>query len=80
MNDQSDQDVERIKTATNGLAEHFDTVQIFCTRHEGGNVDGTINVHWGAGNYFARYGQIKQWMVSEEEDTRSRITRKVEEI
>jgi hypothetical protein len=41
-------------------------------------VDGTVNIHWGAGNYFARYGQIKQWMVSEDEDTRSHITRRVE--
>jgi hypothetical protein len=78
MNPQSEQDLERVQIAVNGLAEHFDTIEVFCTRHEGGMVDGTVNIHWGAGNYFARYGQIKQWMVSEDEDTRSHITRRVE--
>lgn len=43
------------------LTEHFDTVQIFVTRHES-NAIGTVSCNFGTGNFFARFGQIQLWL------------------
>jgi hypothetical protein len=59
-------DLDRVKKACSELGEHFDTVQIFVTRHEPSE-GGTVNVQWGEGNWFARYGQVKSWTISEDE-------------
>lgn len=57
------------------LGEHFDTVQIFCSRHEAGESEGgTINVTVGSGNTFARYGQISLWIVAQAGDYTEGIT------
>jgi len=60
--EQEHDDMRRIREACEVLSEHFDSVQIFATRHEMGTDDGTVNVSYGVGNWFARYGQIHQWM------------------
>ncbi len=60
-----DADESRIQEAVNTLIEHFDSVQIFATRHDGSE-DGTVSVVNGQGNYFTRYGQIKHWVRKEE--------------
>ena len=44
------------------LAEHFDTVQIFCTKSEGKN---TVQWKDGVGNWYARYGQVSAWLAEE---------------
>ncbi len=62
-------DMDRIKRATDGLMEHFDSVAIFVTRHEPAEKDGTVNASWGAGNWFTRYGQIRTWVLKEEART-----------
>lgn len=67
---QRDSDVAMVKKVADQLGEHFDSVQIFATRHESGSLDGTISVHVGVGNWFARYGQISEWMVKSDEWTR----------
>lgn len=69
MSDQ-DPDLTRVTQHVDALADHFDTVQIFVSRHEAGAKDGTVNVALGAGNWFARYGQTKEWIVRREEDSR----------
>lgn len=63
-------DVIRVKNAALALGEHFDACQIFCSRHEEGKHKGTVNVHIGVGNWFTRYGQIKDWIVKQDEFTR----------
>ncbi len=45
-------------------------MQIFATRHEPATHRGTINVCWGEGNYFTRYGQIGEWVVRQNEVAR----------
>ena len=57
---ENDQDFERLQAAAAALGEYFDTVQIFVTRHE--NSEGTTNMNWGSGNWFARYGQVEEWV------------------
>jgi hypothetical protein len=49
------------------LQEQFDHVQIFASISDG---DGTRYVNKGFGDNFARYGQIRQWLIKEEEISR----------
>lgn len=65
--------MERVKQACQVLIEHFDTVQIFVTRHEPEQEGGTVNVAYGEGNWFARYGFICDYMIRQDEHTRRRI-------
>lgn len=65
-------DLDIIKSHAAQLAEHFDSVQIFCTRHAAEH-DGTINAQWGEGNWFARYGSVRDWVVKKEEEMRVEV-------
>lgn len=58
-------DVEIVKRHIAQLMEHFDTVQIFCTRHSP-ELEGTTSVQWGDGNWFARYGHVNKWLIEQE--------------
>jgi hypothetical protein len=73
-----DEDLKRVQAALNTLGEHFDTVQILATRHEPGQEDGTVHVELGVGNWFARRGQVADWLVRVDEESRS-ISRQDEE-
>lgn len=67
MNDeQRDKKLELIKNQCRVLLESFDTVQIFCSKFEGKPDDNTSHYTYGNGNWFARYGQIKEWTIYEE--------------
>lgn len=68
--EQRDADMLRVRETCNALMEHFDSVQIFATRHEAGELSGTVQVDFGRGNWFARRGQIHDWCVKEDEVTR----------
>ena len=50
------------------LSEHFDSVQIFVTKHDKLRFRGTRGFTFGCGNWFARYGQVREWIVNEEQD------------
>jgi len=66
-------DLKLLEDAAKKLGEHFDSVQIFATRHEPTIEDGTITVSYGVGNWFARYGQIKEWLIKSDERTRQAV-------
>lgn len=66
----SEQDLKRVRDAAILLSEHFDCVQVFCSRHEAGSLDGTVTVCYGAGNWFARYGQVQSWLTVQDEHHR----------
>lgn len=68
-------DVKRIDECLAHLGEHFDSVMIFATRNESGESDGTIRVQKGVGNWYARYGQVRQWIVRVDEDERDNARR-----
>lgn len=59
--DTEERDLRMVKAHCAQLAEHFETVEIFVTRHTG-DEDGTIAANWGAGNWYARFGQIQTWV------------------
>lgn len=69
-----DPDIEKLQRAVENLGEHFDTVQIFVTRYEPDSEGGgTVNVNWGCGNWFARKGQIDNWVTKENERLRREV-------
>ncbi len=70
MSTDKDEDRERLKKSLHELSEHFDSVQILCTRYKGGDDGGTVNISMGEGNWFARYGQMKEWLIREEETSK----------
>jgi hypothetical protein len=59
-----------VESKAKELSEVFDTVHIFCQTHQGGDDGGTLRFSTGEGNWFARYGQIRHWLITEEESTR----------
>jgi hypothetical protein len=65
-----DEDLQRVQRHVDQLGEHFDTVQIFCTRHMPAELDGTVCVNRGAGNWQARFGQVNEWVIYETERIR----------
>lgn len=66
----TDPDMEQVDRAIAQLMEHFDTVQIFVTRQE---TDGTVNCNQGSGNWFARRGQVEDWLVKRVEEAKESI-------
>lgn len=56
-----DSDTEMLRKVAEQLGEHFDAVHVFATRHEGDD-KGAVFVHHGVGNYFARYGMMREWV------------------
>lgn len=65
----SDEEREMIKCAAEKLGEHFDSVQIFVSRHND-NKTGTSRFQTGVGNWFARYGHIHHWLMLQNEEDR----------
>lgn len=55
--------LKRVQDHAAALAEHFDSVQIICTRYAG--PDGTTIVSNGAGNFYTRYGSVTAWVKQE---------------
>lgn len=66
-------DIELVKKHVEALGEHFDSVHIFCTRHEAGEENGTVQLNQYAGNFFARYGQVREWLIRQEEQSRQAV-------
>lgn len=65
-----ERDLALVDQAVERLGEHFDTVQIFVTRHDQGEEDGTVSCIKGSGNYYARLGLVNEWLTKEDEKTR----------
>lgn len=59
---------KQIMKCVKELSEGYDTVQIFLTRHVdiNKNIEDTESLYFGLGNKFAIYGQIKNWLLTEE--------------
>lgn len=77
--EQRKEDLERLKQHTQQLSEHFDTVQIFVTRHMPAELNGTRVVNYGSGNWYARYGQVSLWLTEHEECERLNVRKEDEE-
>lgn len=78
MNSEIQKDLDMVKKHAEALSEHFDTVQIFCTRQESSQ-GGTVNLNYGSGNWFARYGQVRQWFIKSDEDDKISVRKESEQ-
>lgn len=67
---ESEKDIELVREHLNKLGEHYDSVQIFCTRHEPATEGGTITVQMGTGSWYARYGHVQEWLIKQNERAR----------
>jgi hypothetical protein len=66
---EKNEDLERIDRHVFQLSEHYDTVHIFVTRNDG-DKDQTRCANRGSGNWCARFGQISEWVIYENERIR----------
>lgn len=55
-----------VREAVERISEHVDAVTIFVTKKREDGRDGTWRLTFGSGNWYTRYGQIKQWVLSED--------------
>jgi hypothetical protein len=79
---QRSEDAERVQRAVESLGEHFDTVHIFTTRHmpvEAEHAGKIITTNKGCGNWLARYGQLREWCMFEDERIRDHARREERE-
>ena len=60
-------DMSPVDKAVDQLGEHFDTVQILVTKREG---DRTFAACRQSGCIYARYGQMREWLITVDEQTR----------
>lgn len=73
---EADEDIQRVDAALDVLRDHFDSVQIYCTRYDG--AEGTTEIAKGTGNWFARLGQIREWLIKMDEERRDHSRTKPE--
>lgn len=62
------EDIALVKKHVAALGEHYDSVQIFVTRLNGGD---TIRVSSGEGNWYARFGHVTHWLELQKEAARN---------
>lgn len=58
-----DEAIELVQKHIAQLSEHFDSVQIFVTRHDGES-GSTLGVNLGEGNWYARRGHVEDWLTA----------------
>lgn len=73
--DEKKQMVEMVDQAAAKLAEHFDSVQIFVTRQCGGE-EQTWSYEAGKGNFYARLGQVQEFVCVQDQFQRNYAIRK----
>lgn len=75
MDDQ--QVIKVLQEHTRVLREHFDSVQVFVTRHNG-HTEITESYQHGSGSWYERVGNVRMWTLRMEEDARLRAQRAFE--
>ena len=69
----TEQHLSPLKKAIHDLGEHFESVHIFVSTHQPAEVGGTVHASAGVGNWYSRYGQIREWIIRTEEETRRSV-------
>ena len=71
MSEQTKAELEVVEAALNAISEHWENVIILCNRamdaHE------TKCMVRSRGNYYARLGQVREWLSKEEEKDRIEV-------
>lgn len=66
---------KRVRDAVTLLAEHVDTVQVFVTFHAEDGAS-TACYECGRGNFYARQGQVDEWLTFQREYQRCEARRR----
>lgn len=77
MSENAEADLKIVQAAVNRLAEHFDAVQVFVQKR----VDGTGDIrsfNLGAGNWYARWGHVHEWMIKNDEQAKIELRKENE--
>lgn len=67
IEDNAKDDHKFLQAEVNKLSARFDSVQIIATRQDG---DNTVAIYAGFGNWFAREGSVREWVLKQEHSTR----------
>lgn len=70
--EKKEDEFELVKDICARLSEHFDHVQVFVSKDHHDSDKGVVQCDWGKGNYLARYGQVREWVVYQDAITRER--------
>ena len=62
-----------LKKAIHALGEQFDTAQVFVTVHEPAESGGTLHASAGVGNWYARVGQVNEWLTIQNEEAKCHV-------
>ncbi len=65
--------------AVDQLGEHVDAVTIFVSKRREDGKQGTWRGVFGCGNWYARYGQVRQWVLAEEAEATRPVKQKEDE-
>jgi len=65
------EEIARLDRCLAQLSDHYDSIQIIATRHEGTR---TISADRGTGNWHSRFGAVSEWVERE----RARVWAQVE--
>lgn len=76
----AERDLEMVKKATQSLGEHFDSVVILATRYDPAGANGTVHFDYGCGNWFARYGQVREYLIKCDERTKFAVQKEEAEL
>jgi len=66
---------DMVKTHAAQLGEHFQSVQIFVSGYTGSNGE-SLAFEYGAGNFYARLGQVTEWLSIQDQYQRNHAIRK----
>jgi len=69
---EGEQDTETVSRHCDKLMEHFDSVRIFVTRYSNGS---TRTVTKGRGCFYTQQGQVKEWVIQQDEMAREQVRR-----
>ncbi len=59
-----DKDLAELERHVAQLGERFDTIRIFATTHSGSE---TFSSTSGGGNLYAQLGQVREWLIRQDE-------------
>lgn len=71
----NEEDKKVVDEAVAKLSEHFDSVRVFVTRHNGGDGE-TESYETGGGNFYAQLGQITEWVSIQDQFQRNHAIKK----
>lgn len=70
--DPRDVELGRLKNAVAILSQHFEAVQIFATAKDPADEKIYLTYNHGSGNWYSRYGLVREWITLEDERSRLR--------